>query len=123
MLDIYYFRDGVNFERIGYSLYRIGGGSVMNFGGYVYSVDIQEIGNSLYVSYFAARALVDRGSKGILRIKDDDVFKIEAKGNPERTIRIKEIEENISRDKRERISDYIEQPLLPEYSRWNPKKQ
>ena len=122
MLDIYYFSEGVNFERTGYSLHQMRVGSVMNFGGYVYSVDIQEIGNSHYISYIAARALVDRGSKGILRIKDGDVFKIEVKGNPERRIRIKEIEENISRDKRERISDYIEQPLLPEYSRWNPKK-
>ena len=122
MLDIYYFSEGVNFERTGYSLHQMRVGSVMNFGGYAYSVDIQEIGNSHYISYIAARALVDRGSKGILRIKDGDVSKIEVKGNPERRIRIKEIEENISRDKRERISDYIEQPLLPEYSRWNPKK-
>ena len=122
MLDIYYFSDGVNFERTGYSLHQIGGGSVMNFGKYVYAVDIQKIGNSHYISYYASRALLDSGSEGILRIKDGDVFKIEVKGNPERRIRIKEIEENISRDKRERISDYIEQPLLPEYSRWNPKK-
>ena len=197
MLDIYYFSDGVNFEKTGYSLYQIGGGSVMNFGGYVYSVDIQEIGNSLYVSYIAARALVDRGSKGILRIKDGDVSKIEIKEDSEKTIfypyRIKEVEgEEVSRKEKGKIfhqelmkqleeknllvrkdlletygyineqmnhriyyifyktsniektmklakygryfinsranfylmfADYIEQPLLPEYSRWNPKKQ
>ena len=196
MLDIYYFSDGVNFERTGYSLHQVGGGSVMNFGGYVYSVDIQEIGNSHYISYIAARALVDRGSKGILRIKDGDVSKIEIKEDSEKTIfypyRIKDIEgKEVSRKEKGKIfhqelmkqleeknllvrkdfletygyineqmnhriyyifyktsntektmklakygryfinsranfylmfADYIEQPLLPEYSRWNPKK-
>ena len=196
MLDIYYFSDGVNFERTGYSLHQVGGGSVMNFGGYVYSVDIQEIGNSHYISYIAARALVDRGSKGILRIKDGDVSKIEIKEDSEKTIfypyRIKEVEgKEVSRKEKGKIfhqelmkqleeknllvrkdfletygyineqmnhriyyifyktsntektmklakygryfinsranfylmfADYIEQPLLPEYSRWNPKK-
>ena len=197
MLDIYYFSDGVNFERTGYSLHRMGGASVMNFGLYVYSIDIQEIENSHYISYIAARALVDRGSKGILRIKDGDVSKIEVKEDSEKTIfypyRIKEVEgKEVSRKEKEKIfhqelmkqleeknllvrkdfletygyineqmnhriyyifyktsntektmklakygryfinsranfylmfADYIEQPLLPEYSRWNPKKQ
>ena len=197
MLDIYYFSDGVNFERAGYSLHRMGGASVMNFGLYVYSIDIQEIENSHYISYIAARALVDRGSKGILRIKDGDVSKIEVKEDSEKTIfypyRIKEVEgKEVSRKEKEKIfhqelmkqleeknllvrkdfletygyineqmnhriyyifyktsntektmklakygryfinsranfylmfADYIEQPLLPEYSRWNPKKQ
>ena len=197
MLDIYYFSDGVNFERTGYSLHHMRGASVMNFGLYAYSIDIQEIGNSHYISYIAARALVDRGSKGILRIKDGDVSKIEIKEDSEKTIfypyRIKEVEgEEVSRKEKEKIfhqelmkqleeknllvrkdfletygyineqmnhriyyifyktsntektmklvkygryfinnranfylmfADYIEQPLLPEYSRWNPKKQ
>ena len=196
MLDIYYFSDGVNFERTGYSLHRMGGASVMNFGLYVYSVDIQEIGNSLYVSYHATRDLLDSRSKGILRIKDGDVSKIEIKEDSEKTIfypyRIKEVEgKEVSRKEKEKIfhqelmkqleeknllvrkdfletygyineqmnhriyyifyktsntektmklakygryfinsranfylmfADYIEQPLLPEYSRWNPKK-
>ena len=195
MLDIYYFSDGVNFERTGYSLHHMRGASVMNFGLYAYSIDIQEIGNSHYISYIAARALVDRGSKGILRIKDGDVSKIEIKEDSEKTIfypyRIKEVEDDISRKEKEKIfhrelkkqleernllrkneilgtysyindvtndmryyifyktsisqktmklakygryfinsranfylmfADYIEQPLLPEYSRWNPKK-
>ena len=197
MLDIYYFSDGVNFERTGYSLHRMGGASVMNFGLYVYSVDIQEMGNSLYVSYHATRDLLDSRSKGILRIKDGDVSKIEIKEDSEKTIfypyRIKEVEgKEVSRKEKEKIfhqelmkqleeknllvrkdfletygyineqmnhriyyifyktsntektmklakygryfinsranfylmfADYIEQPLLPEYSRWNPKKQ
>ena len=196
MLDIYYFSDGVNFERTGYSLHRMGGASVMNFGLYVYSVDIQEMGNSLYVSYHATRDLLDSRSKGILRIKDGDVSKIEIKEDSEKTIfypyRIKEVEgKEVSRKEKEKIfhqelmkqleeknllvrkdfletygyineqmnhriyyifyktsntektmklakygnyfinhkpkfwmmfADYIEQPLLPEYSRWNPKK-
>ena len=196
MLDIYYFSDGVNFERTGYSLHHMGGASVMNFGLYAYSIDIQEIGNSHYISYIAARALVDRGSKGILRIKDGDVSKIEIKEDSEKTIfypyRIKDIEgKEVSRKEKGKIfhqelmkqleeknllvrkdfletygyinertndmvyyifyktsntektmklakygnyfinhkpkfwmmfADYIEQPLLPEYSRWNPKK-
>ena len=197
MLDIYYFSEGVNFERTGYSLHQMRVGSVMNFGLYVYSVDIQEIGNSLYVSYHATRDLLDSRSKGILRIKDGDVSKIEIKEDSEKTIfypyRIKEVEgEEVSRKEKEKIfhqelmkqleeknllvrkdfletygyineqmnhriyyifyktsntektmklvkygryfinnranfylmfADYIEQPLLPEYSRWNPKKQ
>ena len=196
MLDIYYFSDGVNFERTGYSLHRMGGASVMNFGLYVYSVDIQEMGNSLYVSYHATRDLLDSRSKGILRIKDGDVSKIEIKEDSEKTIfypyRIKDIEgKEVSRKEKGKIfhqelmkqleeknllvrkdfletygyineqmnhriyyifyktsntektmklakygryfinsranfylmfADYIEQPLLPEYSRWNPKK-
>ena len=196
MLDIYYFSEGVNFERTGYSLHRMGGASVMNFGLYVYSVDIQEIGNSHYISYHASRALLDSRSMGILKIKDGDVSKIEIKEDSEKTIlypyRIKEVEgEEVSRKEKEKIfhqelmkqleeknllvrkdfletygyinertndmvyyifyktsntektmklakygnyfinhkpkfwmmfADYIEQPLLPEYSRWNPKK-
>ena len=68
----------------------------MNFGKYVYAVDIQKIGNSHYISYYASRALLDSGSEGILRIKDGDISKIEIKEDSEKTIfypyRIKEVE-------------------------------
>ena len=196
MLEVYRFTDGIHFQKTGYSLCSMIQGSVMNFGLYSCSVDIQKIGNSYCASFVAGRGnRVQEKDKKLLRIQNNDIFEIVIKEDSEKTIfypyRIKEVEDDISRKEKEKIfhrelkkqleernllekneilgtysyindvtndmryyifyktsisqktmklakygryfinsranfylmfADYIEQPLLPEYSRWNPKK-
>lgn len=195
MLEIYYFKDGIKFEKTGYLLYTIGGGSVMNFGLYSYSVNIRKIGEFHYICFGAGRNVLDSGKFGLLRIKEDDVSEIKVKKDSERTIfypyrRIKEIEGDVPEEEKKAIlftelkklfkehnllaqnvfiysvgyinyindewvyyvfyktsdaqneiklvrygnylndkrgfgwqfCDYTEEPLMPEYSKWKPKK-
>ncbi len=196
MLEVYRFTEDVHFQKTGYSLCSMIQGSVMNFGLYSCSVDIQKIGNSYCASFVAGRGnSVQEKDKKLLRIQNNDIFEIVIKEDSEKTIfypyRIKEVEDDISRKEKEKIfhrelkkqleernllrkneilgtysyindvtndmryyifyktsisqktmklakygryfinsranfylmfADYIEQPLLPEYSRWNPKK-
>ena len=196
MLEVYRFTDGIHFQKTGYSLCSMIQGSVMNFGLYSCSVDIQKIENSYCASFVAGRGnRVQEKDIKLLRIQNNDIFEIVIKEDSEKTIfypyRIKEVEDDISRKEKEKIfhrelkkqleernllrkneilgtysyindvtndmryyifyktsisqktmklakygryfinsranfylmfADYIEQPLLPEYSRWNPKK-
>lgn len=55
MLEVYRFTDGIHFQKTGYSLCSMIQGSVMNFGLYSCSVDIQKIGNSYCASFVAGR--------------------------------------------------------------------
>lgn len=106
MLEIYCFEDGVKFEKTGYLLCPIEGGSVMNFGGYGYSVNIREIGEYHYVSYYVTRSSTIQGS-GLLRIKGDDVIKIKINEITEKTIAypyiIKELDEDITEEQEKSI--------------------
>ncbi|UTC66610.1 MULTISPECIES: hypothetical protein [unclassified Treponema] len=107
MLEIYYFKDGVKFEKTGYLLCPIESGSVMNFGLYTYYVDIKEIGEYHYVSYYVTRPSVIQGF-GLLRIKENNVSKIKEKKDSEKNIfypyrRIKEIKGDVPETDRKTI--------------------
>ena len=108
MLEVYRFTDGIHFQKTGYSLCSMIQGSVMNFGLYSCSVDIQKIGNSYCASFVAGRGnRVQEKDKKLLRIQNNDIFEIVIKEDSEKTIfypyRIKEVEDDISRKEKEKI--------------------
>ena len=108
MIEIYHFTEDVHFEKTGYSLCSMIQGSVMNFGLYSCSVDIQKIGNSYCASFIAGRGnRVQEKDKKLLRIQNNDIFEIVIKEDSEKTIfypyRIKEVEDDISRKEKEKI--------------------
>ncbi|WP_152513829.1 hypothetical protein [Treponema pedis] len=107
MLEIYYFKDGVKFEKTGYLLCSIRGGSVMNFGLYGYSVNIRKIGEFHYVKVAAGRKTGFGIRAKFFKIKENDIREIKIEEVSEKSIAypyiIKELNEDISEDEKKDI--------------------